>query len=73
MAISARAQKAGVIGGVFFAGGAKVADDFALRLLAGNVEIAREAVLGWNAGEQIVDGARADLGQHLEPLIGGFG
>ena len=73
VAISARAQKAGVAGGVLVAGGAEVVDDFALGLLARHVEVAVEAVLGGNDGEEIVDGGRADLGEHLLAFGGRFG
>ena len=38
--------------------------DFALRVGARNLEIALQAILGGNGGEQIVDGLGADLAQH---------
>jgi hypothetical protein len=54
-------------------GGAEVVDDLALGVLAGNVQVAVEAVLGGNDGEEIVDGGRADFGQHLFTFGGRFG
>jgi hypothetical protein len=72
MAIRARAQKAGVIGGVFLAGGAEVVDDLAFGMRAGHVQRAVQTALGRDGGEQIVDGTDADFGQHLLAFGGGF-
>jgi len=72
MAIGPCAQKAGVIGGVFLAGGAKIVDDFALGHLAGNVQVAVKPVFGGDDGKQVVDGGRTNVGKHLFPLSGRF-
>ena len=72
MAIGACAEEARVFGGVLLAGGAEVVDDLALGLLARDFEVAIEAVLGRNRGEEIVNGGRADLGEHLEAFGGGL-
>ena len=73
MAISACAEKAGVISCVLLPGGAEVFDDLALCLLPRHGEVAFKAVLGGNAREEIVDRLRADLGQHLPAFFVGFG
>ena len=72
VAIGAGAQEAGVAGRVLLAGGVEVVDDFALALLARDVEVAGEAILGGNDGEQIVDGCRADFVEHLLAFGGTF-
>jgi len=48
-------------------------DDLAFRLLARHFEIAVEPVFRRNARKKVVDGGRADLGQHLPALLVGFG
>jgi hypothetical protein len=73
VAIGARAQEAGVVGGVLLAGLTEIVDDLALGELARNIEIAREAVLGRNHSEQLVDGGSANGGQHLLAFGGRFG
>ncbi len=73
MAIGARAQEAGVAGGVLVRGSAEVVDDFALGLLARDIEVAGQTVLGRNDGEEIVNGFRADFGEHLMAFGGRFG
>ena len=73
VAIGASAQETGVVGGVLVGGGAKVVHDFALGLLARHVEIAGDAVLGGDDGEQVVDGASAVFGEHLLAFVGRFG
>jgi hypothetical protein len=40
---------------------------------AGYVQIAVEAILGRDDGEQVVDGTGADFGEHLLAFGGGFG
>jgi len=72
VAIGAGAEEAGVAGGVLVGCGAEVVDDFALGLLAGNVEVAGEAVLAGMTSKERVDGRRADVGEHLEAFGGAF-
>ena len=50
-----------VLGGA----GAEPVDDFALRHLGRDGEVAVEAELGRNVGEKFVDGSDADLAQHV--------
>ena len=64
MAIGTCAEEAGVAGGVFGGCGLEVVDDFALGLLPGNVEVACEAVLGGDDGEEVINGCSANFGQH---------
>jgi hypothetical protein len=73
VAISACAEEAGVAGGFWRGGGAEVVDDLALGLLARDVEVAVEAVLGGDDGEEVVDGSSADFGEHLLAFGGRFG
>jgi hypothetical protein len=73
MAIDAGAQEAGVADGVPQGNVAEVGDDFAFRVLAGHVEVAFEAVLGGDNGEQVVNRGSADFGEHLQAFVGRFG
>jgi hypothetical protein len=73
VAIGARAEEAGVLMGVLGAGRVEVVDDFAFGVLAGYVEVAVETVLLGNDGEEVVDGADADFGEHLKAFGGRFG
>src|ERR1700728_3608396 len=73
MAIGARAEEAGIIRRVLLPRCLEVGNDLTLRLLARHNKISPEAVLGRNAREQIVNGGRADLGEHLPAFFVGFG
>ena len=73
VAIRTGPEEAGVVGGVLLAGGAEVVDDLALGVLAGHGQVAVEAALGGDGGEQVVNGAGADFGEHLPAFGGRFG
>ncbi len=57
VAIDAGAEEGGVAGGVVGGEGLEGVDDFALGVLARDVEIALELVLGGDGGEEVVDRA----------------
>ena len=59
--VGSGAEEAHVALGAFSGARAEEVDDFALGILARDVEIAGEAVFGRNGGEQVVDGVGADL------------
>ena len=73
MAIGACTEEAGKAGGIFVGGSAEVVDDFALGLLARNVEIAREAILLRDDFKERINGSSADGRKHLFPLSRTFG
>ena len=64
MQIRACAEKAGVLDAVFLRALAEPVHDFGLGHLAGNLQVAIEAVLGGDGREQVVDGTRTNCLEH---------
>ena len=63
--VHARAQKAGIAGGVVLGKRTEAVDDLRLRVLPRNVEVARELILSRDRLKQRVDRLDANLLQHL--------
>ncbi len=64
MRVGAGAEEGDIALGVLGGALAKELHDLAFGVLARDIEVAGEPVLGRNGGEEIVDGIGSDLGEH---------